>query len=251
MNGDICKKLQITIVYDCRSPALRVCTVFAMSDLVREAPLGQLLRFVSGNRFFQYPEERSDFELPTQYAIYQHSSRHSVDPTAENNTNADISTNEAGSEDVERDLSELDLVMSKTKSRQYTTPFSVERAKTEEQLSLEKTQTLIIIPQKTSDGVILVDWYTTDDPANPHNWSSGKRGFIVFLICAYTWVVYCGSSIYAPSEEGVILAFDVSPTSAILPLALYVLAYGVGPLLWAPLCEIPAIGTILMGKRVI
>lgn len=51
-----------------------------------------------------------------------------------------------------------------------------------------------------------------------------------------------GSAIYAPSEPGVMIAFGVSETAAQLGLALYVLAYGIGPMLWAPLSEIPSIG---------
>lgn len=58
----------------------------------------------------------------------------------------------------------------------------------------------------------------------------------------YTLAVYMGSAIYAPSEPGVIEAFGVSETVASLGLALYVLAYGIGPMLWAPLSEIPTIG---------
>lgn len=58
----------------------------------------------------------------------------------------------------------------------------------------------------------------------------------------YTLAVYTGSAIYAPSEPGVMAAFGVSETVASLGLALYVLAYGIGPMLWAPLSEIPVIG---------
>lgn len=36
--------------------------------------------------------------------------------------------------------------------------------------------------------------------------------------------------------------FGVNHVEAALPLSLYVLAYGIGPLLWAPLSEIPIIG---------
>jgi MFS transporter, DHA1 family, multidrug resistance protein len=118
----------------------------------------------------------------------------------------------------------------------------VERFELELQLAVERTKTIPIVPKKTSDGVVLVDWYTSDDRANPQNWPRWKRAFVTFLICAYTWVVYTGSSIYAPSEGGVMERFGVSATAAALPLALYVLAYGVGPLLFAPLSEIPIIG---------
>ncbi|KAK9241737.1 hypothetical protein V1506DRAFT_174835 [Lipomyces tetrasporus] len=33
---------------------------------------------------------------------------------------------------------------------------------------------MVIVPVKTSDGILLVDWYTTDDPDNPQNWSPWK-----------------------------------------------------------------------------
>jgi len=38
-----------------------------MADLLREAPLGQLIRWASGNRFLKYPEEFSGFKLPAAY----------------------------------------------------------------------------------------------------------------------------------------------------------------------------------------
>ena len=217
-----------------------------MLDLIRDAPLGQLLRLLSGRRILRYPEECAGFEVPYQYAVHLPTSKPIEEKSFSgslSNTGLDL-VGSRSSKVIGADLeTELESIgMMRTKSRQYTTPFSMERAKTEKQLALERTQTIPIIPQRTSDGLILVDWYTTDDPGNPHNWSSGKRAFITFLICAYTWVVYTGSSIYAPSEPYVMQAFQISPTLAVLPLALYVLAYGVGPLLWAPLCEIPVIG---------
>ena len=51
-----------------------------------------------------------------------------------------------------------------------------------------------------------------------------------------------GSAIYTPSQPGVMQAFGVSGTASSLGLALYVFAYGIGPMLWAPLSEIPSIG---------
>ncbi|KAF4950754.1 hypothetical protein FSARC_13098 [Fusarium sarcochroum] len=35
-----------------------------MSDIIRDAPLGQLIRFLTNNKYFQYPEEKQDFKLP-------------------------------------------------------------------------------------------------------------------------------------------------------------------------------------------
>ncbi|KAL6365286.1 hypothetical protein LRP88_01272 [Fusarium phalaenopsidis] len=65
---------------------------------------------------------------------------------------------------------------------------------------------------------------------------------LVVVGCMYTFTIYCGSSIYVPSTEQVTESFDVSETVASLGLALYVLGYGLGPLLFSPLSEMPYIG---------
>jgi len=139
-------------------------------------------------------------------------------------------------EDAER------MELSRTKSRQETMPYTEERLEVEAELALERTQTKPIVPVKTADGNVLVEWYTTDDPANPQNWSNGKRLFVSLVICLYTFVVYAGSAIYTSSEEGLIRKWGLRPVEAALPLSIYVLAYGIGPLLWSPLSEIPVIG---------
>ena len=33
----------------------------------------------------------------------------------------------------------------------------------------------------------IVDWYSPTDPENPQNWSSGKKIFVFFQICLYTF----------------------------------------------------------------
>lgn len=51
-----------------------------------------------------------------------------------------------------------------------------------------------------------------------------------------------GSAIYSPSIPGVMKEFGVTTEEASLGLSLYVLAYGMGPLIFSPLSEIPSIG---------
>lgn len=131
-----------------------------MTELIREAPLGQALRWLSGNKLFQYPEEQSDFVLPVEY-IKELSSQDKLPGNLSTaTTQPDIST---GEEDIEA------LAVMRTKSWAETTPYSNERFEVEQQLALARTKTIPITPKKTTDGIILVDWYTTDDPANPQN----------------------------------------------------------------------------------
>jgi DHA1 family multidrug resistance protein-like MFS transporter len=51
-----------------------------------------------------------------------------------------------------------------------------------------------------------------------------------------------GSSIYAPAEPQIMEVFGVNVQLASMGLSMYVFAYGLGPMLWSPLSEIPLIG---------
>lgn len=239
-----------------------------MTDLLREAPLGQIIRWVTKNKVLKYPEEMDDFELPAAYNALLNSSSEKThmpiavrtrDSARERARRASQATAVSGSSEddetavtTELEKSETEqpgpyeeverVELTRTKSRLETTPYTEERLEIEAELALERTQTKPIVPVKTSDGTVLVEWYTTDDPANPQNWSDKKRFLVSLIICLYTFVVYTGSAIYTSSEEGVIQKWGLRPVDASLPLSLYVLAYGMGPLIWSPLSEIPAIG---------
>jgi DHA1 family multidrug resistance protein-like MFS transporter len=53
---------------------------------------------------------------------------------------------------------------------------------------------------------------------------------------------YIGSSIYVPGEQSVVQDFQVSLVVATLGLSLFSLGYGLGPMLWSPMSEIPRVG---------
>lgn len=232
-----------------------------MADIIREAPLGQVIRFVTRNRFLQYPEEKADFKLPDCYYDALSNSAEKLSGYAEKKVLSDSSSSSTGvntgpATDTKGELQKIETSKSvragdlestlaavrRTKTREETLPYSDERLEIEQEAALTRTKTIPIMPTKTTDGNILVDWYTTDDPANPQNWSLGKKMFVTLVICLYTFAVYTGSAIYTSGVEGVIERFGVQPIDASLPLSLYVLAYGMGPLLFAPLSELPIIG---------
>jgi len=234
-----------------------------MSDLIRDAPLGQIIRLITGNRILQYPEEKPDFKCPTCYAHPDAS----PEVLKEEPAVPDIETVLEEVEEAESPESEIDLEKIQTAQSSHSAlrsasiatartglervgtktalQRSVTRADLEHQFTLatlEKGPTQPITPEHLDDGTILVDWYTTDDPANPQNWSFGKKVFVAIQIYLYTFAVYVGSAIYAPSEEGVMKQFGVGASAAALGLSMYVLAYGMGPLIFSPMSEIPFIG---------
>lgn len=250
------------------------------ADLIRDAPIGQLLRWVTRNKILLYPEERPGFQLPTGYQISNAAHKNvassvtspTTEPEQDDLEKAHLEPAEVQSrhssdaaryhlermetaEDVEfhrtnTQRSDLEkAVTNKSHLAMTATRSTLEKVHTRADLdeafriaSLARPPTQPIVPERTHDGLILVDFYTTDDPENPQNWSLRRKGVATLQICLYTFAVYMGSAIYTPSIPGIQEAFGVSITVASLGLALYVLAYGIGPLLFSPISEIPVVG---------
>ncbi|KAJ5216531.1 major facilitator superfamily domain-containing protein [Penicillium cinerascens] len=223
-----------------------------MEAVIREAPFGQLVRLVTKNKYFQYPEEKADFQLPETWidvmnqpdTLRKGSSQtekpEPESPGSEGRQPGD--SNDSESHDAESLHGESDGDVLSRVSTERTLPFTEDRLEANEHHEIEKVKSTPIVPKRTKDGVVLVDWYYTDDPENPHNWSNTKRALIATIICLYTFVVYTTSAIYTSSTQGVMEEFGVSTLVATLGLSLYVLGYGTGPLLFSPLSEIPVIG---------
>ncbi|KAL6692409.1 MFS general substrate transporter [Trichoderma pleuroticola] len=171
-----------------------------MRDLIRKAPIGQLLRLITRNRLLKYPEEEAGFKPPDGYIAQ-------LNPSEKHNDSASIGRE---GDDVEH------LGRTRTTTSVDTAPYSNERLQAEREIALQRTKSIVISPQKTADGIVL-------------NWSRLKRYFVLFVLCFYTWT-------------GIQHAFHVSPVASTLGLGLYVLAYSIGDLLFAPLSEIPSIG---------
>ncbi|KAG4417203.1 hypothetical protein IFR04_009652 [Cadophora malorum] len=84
---------------------------------------------------------------------------------------------------------------------------------------------------------VVLDWDGPDDPENPMNWPRCKRRFHVVPPAVISFAATLGSSIYTPAFPDIMEKWNVSSTVALLPLTLYVLALGFGPVLAAPLSE--------------
>lgn len=88
----------------------------------------------------------------------------------------------------------------------------------------------------------LVSWNGSDDPDLPLNWSIPRKAFLIFEIMLLTCITYMGSSIYTPGQQEIQEEFKVGHVTATLNLSLYVLGYGLGPVVFSPLSEIAKIG---------
>ncbi|KAL2702721.1 hypothetical protein AAEP93_007019 [Penicillium crustosum] len=56
------------------------------------------------------------------------------------------------------------------------------------------------------------------------------------------FIVYCGSAIITPAQPTFVEVFGVNTQESSLALSMYVLRYGIGPLPFSPLSEVPAVG---------
>ncbi|KAK8068657.1 MFS general substrate transporter [Apiospora saccharicola] len=175
-----------------------------MSSLhLQSTMFGQLMRLASGNRLFKYPDE--------------------IDPSLWKQA---VQPNESVQSDQSREPS--------TPSNKEDLPDHVS-------------------PNEHPDGsgdVVLVDWYGPDDPearlpflqTNPHNYPRHLKVLIMMQMCILNFAVYIASSIYVPGEELLMEEFGVSVEVATLGLSLFTLGYGMGPMLWSPLSEMPRFG---------
>jgi hypothetical protein len=95
-------------------------------------------------------------------------------------------------------------------------------------------------PRKSEDiDPYLVTWKNADDPANPRNWSFKRKWAAVFVVSSFTFISPVSSSMVAPAlpllgrDLGIKTEFETA-----MVLSIFVLAYAIGPLFFAPLSEV-------------
>ena len=165
---------------------------FQMASYLQETTVGQIVRLITRNKVFSYPEEDPNFQIPWQKVettekekeaeVDAHggdsSSSHSSDDSVAQH---DPSTTAAQQEPVrsvrsvrtrsdaglEAGLStvatakssarDFGIVTTRTKTREQTSQFTAERFEVEQQEATERMQSTIIAPQTTADGFTLID----------------------------------------------------------------------------------------------
>lgn len=219
-----------------------------MWDTIRESSLGQLARLLVHSRrpdLLPYPEELESFQLPASL---------SQSPSSLLDTKLDDGFRVTKRAEVsEQSLFSGSAQEATTPSNQNEKDLEAAASQTWDSgwpstatTPCAETPAPALTPPHDAVGkqerVVMVDWYSSTDPSNPKTWTFAKKVWITTQMGLYTFAVYVGSSLYAPSEAQVMSAFGASYEVAALGIALYVVGYGVGPLLWSPLSEIPSIG---------
>ncbi|KAK9778294.1 putative Major facilitator superfamily domain-containing protein [Seiridium cardinale] len=91
--------------------------------------------------------------------------------------------------------------------------------------------------QKTTQDQ-LVDFEGLDDPYHPLNWSLRKKVSTTMLYGLVTMTATWASSSYSAGTAQIAEEFHVGTQVAVLGTSLFLVGFGLGPLLWAPLSEV-------------
>lgn len=84
----------------------------------------------------------------------------------------------------------------------------------------------------------LVDFDGPDDPYRPMNWPTRKKVSTTLLYGLVTMTATWASSAYSAGTDQLAAEFGVGTEVATLGTTLFLLGFGLGPLLWAPLSEV-------------
>ncbi|KAG9005773.1 hypothetical protein FRB94_001185 [Tulasnella sp. JGI-2019a] len=204
-----------------------------MIDIIRESYFGEKINWISGGRLLPYPEQRPDFVVPAQYL-----------PTPANASNPSpdqTRVNSMSRPDPVARVDTNDRILDEKKPRPPS-PAEPRELEAGEIKQSNKENEVDTVEDPDGSKHIIVDWYGPNDPANPRNWSSFKRHFVLGIICILTCSIYMGSAIYTSSIPYLVQHFHISIVVATLGLSLYVVAYGIGPMLFSPLQELPSWG---------
>jgi hypothetical protein len=80
----------------------------------------------------------------------------------------------------------------------------------------------------------LIEWDGPDDPENPMNWPTSKKWIITIALGIMTFCVTFASSVFSNATVPVAELFGVSTEVTTLGTSLFVLGFGVGPLVTPP-----------------
>ncbi|TVY23600.1 Caffeine resistance protein [Lachnellula hyalina] len=184
-----------------------------MTSILRDTQAGLLIRFLSGNKLLRYPDEID----PSLWKKFQ--KEHLGDSDTPENAN------------LEKTESKSSGAATTTVTDTATPPQNHDSQELKDNHSAE-----------AGKDEFLVDWYGPDDGENPQNWSRTQKLLVATQICLLNWSVYMASSIYAPAEISAMADFHSSEIVATLGLSLFTLGYGIGPMLWSPMSEMPRFG---------
>ncbi|EKV12935.1 MFS multidrug transporter, putative [Penicillium digitatum] len=106
-----------------------------------------------------------------------------------------------------------------------------------------ETRTGEIIKQVKSNATGKIeDWkmvtFTIDDPESPKNWSKAYKWYCTMVVAFTCFVVAFCSSVITADIEGPVEEFGIGREVSLLVITVFVIGFGLGPMVFAPMSEI-------------
>ncbi|SNX82189.1 probable FLR1 - Putative H+ antiporter involved in multidrug resistance [Melanopsichium pennsylvanicum] len=216
---------------------------------------GLLIHRASKGKIFPYPEQRDDYVAPEKY-LPGHKNKHRGGTATRTGSNDSRLGGHASPLSSASDATHVNTRENFGKGEKASTmveagrtpPQTPQRVQSnlDSSTSQQQGEKPVESPPQSSEDEsdpYLVDWNGPDDPDNPQNWSMPRKAFVNGLLCLLTFSVYMGSAIYTPGVELFSKYFGIGVVPATLGLTLFVLGYGIGPMVgFSSISEIPAIG---------
>ncbi|AFR97263.1 multidrug transporter [Cryptococcus neoformans C23] len=143
---------------------------------------------------------------------------------------------------VTPNLSKLTLLKTHMSEYSPTTPPLSLPTRLDQPVSPLSTSTDILSPPAYPGSGTLSDPYIVDflpsSPLNPYNWSKRYRWAITALIGVTALCPPFASVSYSTTVGEVVEAYGISKELAIAGISLFILGFGLGPLIWAPISEL-------------
>ncbi|KAH8701967.1 putative MFS multidrug transporter [Talaromyces proteolyticus] len=110
-----------------------------------------------------------------------------------------------------------------------------------EEFTVETRTGNIIKSVKSNVTNKMEDWklvtFRIDDPENPKNWSKAKKWYCTMVVAWTCFVVAFASAVITAGLDGPPKDFHVSMEVSLLTITVFVVGFGVGPMVFAPLSE--------------
>ncbi|KAL5417234.1 hypothetical protein PMIN04_007817 [Paraphaeosphaeria minitans] len=200
-----------------------------IKEILRDAPAGQLARTYLGWKVSPYEDEKDNYQLPEpekQELVPQTEAQRNIAPD-------DGSDKGSSHQEKDKDL-ESNVPNTELRGPQSHTDHSGDRDI--ERIATERDNHGGKQPAFQEVG------FSPMDRDNPQNWSTMKKALVFFQICLLTFSVYSASAIITPAEGIFEEQWGTSGQVSALVLSMYVLGYGLGPLIFSPMSEMPMVG---------
>ncbi|PYI00535.1 putative florfenicol exporter, partial [Aspergillus sclerotiicarbonarius CBS 121057] len=100
-------------------------------------------------------------------------------------------------------------------------------------------RTRLLSPHDEEEDDAPVAWNGPNDPHNPKNWPASRKWTCAMLVSAYSIIAPTASSMVVPAMPALTRDLHIeSPLVTQLTLSIYVLGWGMGPLIMGPLSEL-------------